>query len=76
MRKRKKERKNWRERRDGEGGEKQTDRKIERGRERDRKEERARERASLAIKRDGEQECDRERKAKRMIDKVRVTSGD
>ena len=51
MRKRKKDRKNWRERRDGEGGEKQTDMKIERGRERDRKEERARERGSLTIKR-------------------------
>jgi len=56
MRKRKKERKNWRERRDGEGGQKQTDSKIERGRERDRRGKKARERASLAIKRDGEQE--------------------
>jgi len=33
------------------GGRKQTDRKIEIGRERDRKEERARERGSLTIKR-------------------------
>jgi len=43
------------------GGRKQTDRKIEIGRERDRKEERARERVSLAIKRDGENEIERGR---------------